>query len=99
MLSTYEVFEPLHMLWMGIWNHQQLVTMAFDDPDYESWPKAYVTAEPQTTPSCSGCGSTPMQTHFTSLWSPYEVFEQLHMLWMGIWNHQRMVTMAFDDPD
>jgi hypothetical protein len=54
MWSPYEVFKQLHMLWMGIWNHQQMVTSAFDDPDYESWLKAYVTAELQTTPSCSG---------------------------------------------
>ena len=52
MWSPYEVFEPLHMLWMGIRNHQRMVTTAFDDPDYENWPKSYVTAELQTTPSC-----------------------------------------------
>jgi hypothetical protein len=68
MWSPYEVFEQLHMLWMGIWNHQRLVTMAFAfdaDPDYESWPKSYITAaELQTIPSCSGCGSTPIQASF-----------------------------------
>ena len=26
MWSTYKVFEPLHMQWMGIWNHRQPVT-------------------------------------------------------------------------
>jgi hypothetical protein len=37
MWSTYKVYEPIHMQWMGIWNHQQPVAIALVDPDFESW--------------------------------------------------------------
>jgi len=37
MWSTYKVYEPLHMHWMGIWNHQQPVTTTLVDPDFDSW--------------------------------------------------------------
>jgi hypothetical protein len=48
------VFEPLHMQWMGIWNHRQPVTIALLDPDFDSRLKAWVTAGLQTIPLCSG---------------------------------------------
>ena len=50
MWSTYKVYEPLHMQWMGIciWNHQQHFTMALVDPDFDSWLKAWVIAWLQT---------------------------------------------------
>ncbi len=54
MWSTYKVFEPLHMQWMGIWNHRQPVTTALVDPDFDSWLKAWVSAGLQTIPLCSG---------------------------------------------
>jgi len=55
MWSTFKVFEPLHMQWMGIWNHQQPVTIALVDPDFDSRLKArvWVTAGLQTIPLCS----------------------------------------------
>ena len=34
--STYKMFEPLHMQWMGIWNHLQPVTIALVVPDFDS---------------------------------------------------------------
>jgi len=38
MWSTYKVYnEPLHMQWMGIWNHQQPVAITHVDPDFDSW--------------------------------------------------------------
>jgi hypothetical protein len=43
MWSTYKVHEPLHMQWMGIWNHRQPVTIALVDPDFDSRLKAWVT--------------------------------------------------------
>ena len=53
--STYKVYEPLHMQWMGIWNHRQPVTIALVGPDFDSlWVKAWVTAGLQTIPLCSG---------------------------------------------
>jgi len=42
MWSTYEVFEPLHMQWMGIWNHQQPVSTTLVDPDFDSRLKTWV---------------------------------------------------------
>jgi hypothetical protein len=55
MWSTYKVFEPLHMQWMGIWNHwQPVTTIAHVDPDFDSRLKAWVTAGLQTIPLCSG---------------------------------------------
>jgi hypothetical protein len=62
MWSTYKVFEPLHMQWKGIWNHQQPVTIALVDPDFDSWLKAWVPAGLQTIPLCSGWGSIPIQS-------------------------------------
>jgi len=43
MWSTYMGYEPLHMQWMGIWNHWQLVTTALVDPDFDSRLKAWAT--------------------------------------------------------
>ena len=62
MWSTYKVFEPLHMQWMGIWNHQQPVTITLVDPDFDSRLKAWVTVGLQTIPLCSGWGSIPIQS-------------------------------------
>jgi len=41
MWSTYKVYEPIHMQWIGIWNHRQPVTIAHVDPDFESWLSSY----------------------------------------------------------
>ena len=78
MWSTYEVFEPLHMQWMGIWNHRQPITTALIDPDFDSWLKArvwvtllgykpyhYAVIE-APYPSKAAC---------TSMWSTYKVYE------------------------
>ncbi len=54
MWSTYKVFKPLHMQLMVIWNHQQPVTIALVDPDFDGRLKAWVTAGLQTIPLCSG---------------------------------------------
>jgi len=43
MWITYNVLEPLHMQWMGIWNHPHPVTTAIVDPDFDSRLKAWVT--------------------------------------------------------
>ena len=99
MWSTYEVFEPCHMQWMGIWNHQQRVTTALVDPDFDSWLKAWVTAGLQTIPVYSDEAPYPSKAACTSMWSTYEVFEPRHMQWRGIWNHWQPVTIALVDPD
>jgi len=43
MWSKYNIFESLHMQWMGVWNHWQPVTTALVDPDFDSRLKAWVT--------------------------------------------------------
>ena len=44
MWSTYKVYEPIHMQWMGILNHRQPVTIALVDTDFDSRRlKAWVT--------------------------------------------------------
>jgi len=64
MWSTYKVYEPLHMQWMGIWNHRQPITNALVVPDFDSQLKArvWVTTGLQTIPLCSGWGSIPIQS-------------------------------------
>ena len=101
MWSTSKVFEPLHMLWMGIWNHRQPVTIALVHPDLDrhrlkAWvtllgykPYHYAVVE-APYPSKAAC---------TSMGSTSKVFEPLHMQWMGIWNHRQPVTIALVDPD
>ena len=55
MWSTYKVYEPLHMQWMGIWNHRQQFTIALVVPDFDSCRlTAWVAAGLQTIPLCSG---------------------------------------------
>ncbi len=52
MWSTYKVYESIYMQWMGIWNHQQPVSIALVVPDFDSRLKArvWVTAGLQTIP-------------------------------------------------
>ena len=77
MWSTYEVYEPCHMQWMGIWNHRQPVTIALVDPDFDSRlifgsllgykPYRYAVVE-APYPSKAAC---------TLMWSTYKVVEPL----------------------
>jgi len=95
------VYEPLHMPWMGIWNHRQPVTIALVDPDFDSRLKAWVTAGIQTIPYHYAVieAPYPSKAACTSMWSTYRVCEPLHMQWMGMWNHRQTVTIALVDPD
>ena len=78
----------------------QPITTALVDPDFDSWLKAWVTLlgyKPYhyavvevPYPSKAAC---------TSMWSTYEVFEPLHMLWMGIWNHHQPIIAALVKPN
>jgi hypothetical protein len=95
MWSTYKVFEPLHIQWMGIWNHWQPITIALVDPDFDSRLKAWVTAGHYAVVEAP----YPSKDACTSIWSTYKVFEPLHIQWMGIWNHWQPVTIALVDPD
>ena len=99
--GAHKVYEPLHMQWMGIWNHRQQFTKALFDTDFDSGLKAswvtllgykpyhYAVVE-APYPSKAAC---------TSMWSTHKVYEQLHMQWMGIWNHRQQFTKALFDPD
>jgi hypothetical protein len=86
MWSTYKVYEPLHMQWMGIWNHRQPVTIAHVDQDFDSRLKAWVTAGLQTIPYHYAVVEASYQSKAacTSMWSTYQLYEPLHMQWMGI---------------
>jgi hypothetical protein len=104
MWSTYKVYEPLHMQWMGIWNHQQPVTIALVDPDFDSQLKAWVTLlvlgyKPYHYAVVEA--PYPSKAAYTSMWSTYKVYyEPIHMQRqrMGIWNHQQPVAIAHVDP-
>jgi hypothetical protein len=85
---------------MGIWNHQQPVTIALVDPDLDSRLKAWVTllgSKPYHYAVVEA--PYPSKATCTSMWSTYMVFEPLHMQWMGIWNHRQPVTNTLFDPD
>ncbi len=80
------MYGPLHMQWMGIWNHRQPVTIALVDPNFDSRLKAWVTAGLQTIPLPYAVVEAPYPSKAacTSMWSTYKVCEPLHMQWMGI---------------
>jgi hypothetical protein len=100
MWSAYKVFEPLHMQWMGIWNHQQPVTTSLVDLDFDSWLKAWVTLLGYKPYHYAVVEAPyPSKVACTSMWSTYNVYEPIHMQWMGIWNHQQPITIAHVDPD
>jgi hypothetical protein len=100
MWSTNKVFEPLHMQWMGIWNHRQPVTNSLVDPDFDSRLKAWVTLLGYKSYHYAMVEAPyPSKGACTSMWSTYKVFEPLHIQWMAIWNHQQPVTIALVDPD
>jgi hypothetical protein len=100
MRSRYKVYEPLHMQWMGIWNHRQPVTIALVVPDFDSRLKAWVTLLGYK-PYHYAVVEAPYlsKAAYTSIWSTYKVYEPIHMQWIGIWNHQQPVAIADVDPD
>jgi len=98
--STYKVVEPLQMLWTGIWNHWQPVTIALVDPDFDSRLKAWVTLLGYKPYHYAVVEAPyPSKAACTSVWSTYKMVEPLHMHRTGIWNHQQPVTIALVDPD
>jgi len=100
MWSTYKVNEPIHMQWMGIWNHRQPVTIALVDPDFDSRLKAWVTLQGYKPYHYAVVEAPyPSKAACTSMRCTYKVYEPLHMQWMGIWNHQQPVTIVLVDPD
>ena len=82
MRSTYEVFEPLHMQWRGIWNHWQPVTIALVDPDFDSRLKAWVTLLGYKPYHYAVVEAPyPSKAACTSMLSTFKVYEPLHMQW------------------
>jgi hypothetical protein len=101
MWSTNKVFEPLHMQWMGIWNHWQPITTALNVPDFDSLLKAWLG-------HCWATNHTilmqwlKLHTHPKLLvhqCGAHKVFEPLYMQWTSMWNHWQPVTTALADPD
>jgi len=84
------VYEPLHMQWMGIWNHRQPAESLGHTAGLQTIPLPSYAVVEAPYPSKAAC---------TSMWSTYKVYEPLHMQWMGIWNHRQPVTIALVDPD
>ena len=76
MWSTYKMFEPLHMQWMGIWDHWQPVTIILVVPDFDSRLKAWVTLlvlgyKPYHYAVVEA--PYPSKAACTSMWSTYKV--------------------------
>jgi len=92
------VYGPLHMQWMGIWNHRHPVTTAVVDPDFDSRLKASVTLGYKPYHYAVVEAPYPSKAACTSIWSKFNVCEPLHMQRMGIWNHSHPVTTAHVDP-
>ena len=100
--GAHKVFEPLHMQWMGIWNHRQPVTIALVVPDFDSCRlKAWVTLlgyKPYHNAVVEA--PYPSKAACASMWSTYKVYyEPIHMQWMGLGNHRQPVTIALVVPD
>ena len=75
MSSTYKVYAPIHMKWMGIWNHWQPVTIALVDLDFDGGLKDWGTAGLQTIPVPYAVVEAPYPSKAacTSMWSTYGV--------------------------
>jgi len=84
---------------MCIWNHWQPVTTALVDPGFDSRLKAWVTLLGYKPYHYAVVDAPyPSKAACTSMWSTCEVFEQLHMHSMRIWNHRQPFTTALVDP-
>jgi hypothetical protein len=57
--SQLNIWEVIHMLWMGIWTHHHAVTNTFVGPDLTKRQKAWVTVRYNMRLLCSGWGSKP----------------------------------------
>ena len=88
--------------WMVIWNHQQPITTALVDPDFDSRLKAWskmLGYKPYHYHYAVVEAPYPSKADCTSMWSTYKELKPLYMQWMGIWNHWQPVTTAIVVPD
>ncbi len=64
MSYKYEVFEHLHLLWMGIWLHTHTVSTTTNvSPDLGELAEILGDASVQTIPLCYGWGCYPFKLH------------------------------------
>jgi hypothetical protein len=87
---------------MVIWNHQQPITTALVDPDFDSRLKAWskmLGYKPYHYHYAVVEAPYPSKTACTSMWSTYKVFEPPYMQWTSMWNHWQPVTTAIVVPD
>jgi hypothetical protein len=72
MSYTYEVFEHLLRLWMGIWLHTHTITITDISPDLWGLAEILPDASVQTMPLCFGWGCRTIQTathvHVIHIW-------------------------------
>ncbi len=102
--SIYKEFDNVHMLWMGIWIwiHHHPVTTTLVGPDLGSRLKSAGSLLGATIAN-DHCGVVealdPPGLVPTSTSSIYTEFDNVHMLWMGIWIHHHAVTTTLVGPD
>ena len=73
-LNAFDLFKPLHMLWMGIWVHPYTVTPVMWGPNSNIW-KIGAKGEPKYVNNPS--------LYFRSILNFCEVLEPFCMLWIG----------------
>ncbi len=82
MSYTYEVFEHILRLWMGIWLHIHIVTTSDTSPDLWQLAEILPNASVQTMPLCFGWGCRTFQTeshkhviHIWGVWGPSHIVD------------------------
>jgi hypothetical protein len=86
----------LHMLWMGIWIRHHTVTTKCAGLDLGSQLKSCVTAGRHK--QCQvAVVEVPTQHGMVLTFTPtiWKVFDNLHMLWMGIWIRHHTITTTW----
>ena len=84
------MFEPLHMLWMGIWMHPYTLHLCRWGPNFG---KIRVRWSPNNIVVSWLEAVNPPTSYLTFILDAYKVFESPHMLWMGIWVHPYNLTL------
>ena len=88
--NSYEVIEPLHMLWMGImWVRPCTFTAVQVGPNFG---KLGLRVSPNIIMvSCLEAVNHPIM-YLTYILDVLQVSEHIHMLWMGMWVHPYTLT-------
>jgi uncharacterized protein YfaT (DUF1175 family) len=88
-----KVFDNHHMLWMGIWIHHHAVTATLVSPDFGSPAEILGRYLHAVVESLNTHGMLSTSTLYI-----YKVFDNHHMLWMGIWVHHHAATTTLVQP-